>query len=101
MSDISSKSATYALRKNAHDLSQMQRLQTRRLSQQPPFTITHRDLVPVSRQEMDAGRVVYVRRARTPFAARAVTANITSLITEHNARANVDMDVLYEFLQTP
>jgi hypothetical protein len=34
-------------------------------------------------------------------AARAVTANITSLITEHNARANADMDVLYEFLQTP
>jgi len=87
MSDISSKSASYTLRKNAHDLSQMQRMQTRRLSQQPPFTITHRDLVPVSRHEVDA--------------ARAVTANITSLITEHNARANVDMDVLYEFLQTP
>ena len=59
-------------------------LQHRRLSTVPPFTITHRESLPVTDEEVGA-----VRR---------VTQNLSRLIGAHGARVNVDIDILKEFM---
>ena len=52
------------LHQNATSLRQLATTQEKRLSQQPPFTVTHREMCPVSQREQNAGALVSAKEQK-------------------------------------